>query len=523
MAVPADFPAQIPEATRDVGEAILDMDDLCRFLGEHLEDICGVDAFQGLYAEEGRPGVSPIILALVTIFQFWEDLPDRKACEQAVKRIDWKYALRQELTWLGFHFSDLCRFRERLLAHRASEALFEGVLAYLSERGYLRKRGKQRTDSTHVLAQVARLSQVELKWESLRMALTDLLSVHAQWALHTLGADFVRTYSQSRATYRISQAALEELDRQLVQAGLELLKAVESANQPEWRDLPYVRLLYAVFEQQQVCFPAEVWAAWEASSRPTDSGLIQSPHEPEARYGEKRGQGWVGYKTHITESIEPEGRHFITDVLVALAPQHDSLALDRIQQRLIARDVCPGQQYVDQGYMSAEQIVSSAQRGIDLRGEVQASPSRKAKGFRLQDFDIDLRQRSARCPAGKVSVRWSEVTTTKGVAFRAFFGKQCQLCPHFTAQACTTQPSGRHLDISRYHDTLQTRRTQQQTAAFQQDMHHRAGIEGTISESVRAHDLRHNRYRGIEKTQFQAIFTATAINLKRLMGHLAAA
>jgi hypothetical protein len=47
-------------------------------------------------------------------------------------------------------------------------------------------------------------------------------------------------------------------------------------------------------------------------------------------------------------------------------------------------------------------------------------------------------------------------------------------------------------------------------------MHARAAIEGTISELVRAHDLRRARYRGVSKVFLQALFTTTAANLKRL-------
>jgi transposase len=523
MAMTRTFPSQIPASTRQVGEAILDPDDLCLFLGQHLEDIFGMEDFADLYADSGRPSVHPILLAVVTLLQFWEDWPDRQAGEQVVKRIDWKYGLRQELTWLGFHFSDLCYFRQRLLNHAASERVFERVLSYLTAQGYLKKRGKQRTDSTHVLGQVARLSRVELKWESLRMALEDLMSVQAGWVMDTLGRTFVQTYSHSRATYRMSQQALHALETQLDADSLHLLQQVESAGRVEWRELHYVRLLAAVVRQQTACFTPEAWMAWEKPDSAPLAGAIQSPHEPEARYSEKRGQGWVGYKTHLTESIEPEGGRFITDVLVTLAHQHDSGALARIQARLIDRDVCPCQQYVDQGYMSAAHIARSADLGIDLRGEVQAAPSRKAAGFRLQDFAIDVQGQVAHCPAGKSSTRWTAVEHTEGVAFRVGFGKQCRSCVHFSAAACTTQTSGRGLDISAHHAVLQARRQEQQTPTFRQEMKQRAGIEGTISEAVRAHDLRHNRYRGLDKTQFQAAWTATAINLKRLMTVRAAA
>ncbi len=55
----------------------------------------------------------------------------------------------------------------------------------------------------------------------------------------------------------------------------------------------------------------------------------------------------------------------------------------------------------------------------------------------------------------------------------------------------------------------------QQTAAFQQAYTLRAGIEGTVSEIVRAHGARRARYIGLAKTYVQALLTAIAVNLKR--------
>ena len=44
----------------------------------------------------------------------------------------------------------------------------------------------------------------------------------------------------------------------------------------------------------------------------------------------------------------------------------------------------------------------------------------------------------------------------------------------------------------------------------------RAGIEGTLSQGVRAFGLRRSRYRGLAKTHLQHVATAAAINLARL-------
>ncbi|MCC5613388.1 transposase [Nostoc sp. CHAB 5834] len=63
-------------------------------------------------------------------------------------RIDWKYGLSLKLTDPGFDFSVLCEFRIRLISGSAEQKLLDILLKQLKEKG------KQRTDSTHVLAAI---------------------------------------------------------------------------------------------------------------------------------------------------------------------------------------------------------------------------------------------------------------------------------------------------------------------------------------------------------------------------------
>jgi transposase len=509
------FPTTIPETTRAIGLAILDPNDLCRFLGENVEELFPESLFQDLYADEGRPSVSPVILAIVSVLQFLEDLPDRQACQQVIKRLDWKYALRQELTWLGFHPTDLCRFRQRLVATNAIDRIFDQILGWLKAHEYIKKRELQRTDSTHLLAQVARLSRIELMADAVRLALVELISIDSKWVWERLGQVAVQPHLVLPTSFKRSRTQLAQWEQELVEFANTLLTTILQQGHQEWRQLPAITLLYNILTQQQVCLAPEIVAIWDALVLPP-AGNIESPHDPEARYSQKRGQGWVGYKTHLTETVDAKGSNFITDVWVTYATQHDSGAVEGIQQRLIQRGLCPERQYVDRAYISAELIAKSQQRGIDLRGEVQTAASKKVEGFRLQDFRVDMTAQQAICPMGKTSVRWSSVNGTKNVDYRAFFGPQCRECPYFANQQCTDLPSGRRLDINEYHDVLQARRQEQKSALFQREMNRRVGIESTISESVRGHGLRQNRYRGLAKTQLQATFTATAMNLKRL-------
>src|SRR5512134_3035336 len=110
--------------------------------------------FADLFPKLGQPGLPPWRLALVTLLQFRENLPDRQAAEAVRARIDWKYLLGLELADPGFNHSVLCEFRARLLAGSAEERLPHKLLEACRARGLLKARGRQRTDATHVLASI---------------------------------------------------------------------------------------------------------------------------------------------------------------------------------------------------------------------------------------------------------------------------------------------------------------------------------------------------------------------------------
>lgn len=430
MSLKDSFPQNIPEETLAAVEPLLSQDSVYRLIGQHGDEIVRDEDFAALYSEEGRPGINPVILTFVTVFQFLERLTDRKAAEMACMRLDWKYALRQELTWTGFDFSDLCNFRKRLLNNQQELLVFERVISYLRERGHIKIKGKQRTDATHIIGNVMRLSRLELVWETLRLAVGALINADAHWTLYHVPSTFVETHSSRRSEYRLSDRVVKEEMQQAGVDGYWLLARVEEYGK-HLIDLPEILGLKRVLEEQ-FTRPKP-----GSPPKPRPEGdcardTLQTPHDPEVRYSSKRGQGWQGYKLQVTETIAlAQAANFVTDIQVTPANQSDHAALEPIQERLQQREIAPGQQYVDQAYISGEHIHASRERGIDLRGYVQDGGNNKPDGFRLADFDIDIAGQRATCPAGHPSLRWTEVTpgTTEGVAYRAFFGKQCRESP----------------------------------------------------------------------------------------------
>jgi transposase len=66
------------------------------------------------------------------------------------------------------------------------------------------------------------------------------------------------------------------------------------------------------------------------------------------------------------------------------------------------------------------------------------------------------------------------------------------------------------------HEAIQAARQRQTTAEFAAQYAPRAGVEGTLSQGVRAFGLRQARFRGLAKTHLQHVATAAAINIARL-------
>jgi transposase len=513
---------EIPADTAELGRKVLPETDCYRVIGDRLGDIVRDEDFAELYEPTGRNAVWPSLLAMVTVFQFQEDIPDREAAEMAVRRIDWKYALHLSLGYAGFHFTDLHNFRQRLLDNEEDALVFDALLDKIQACGFLKKRSRQRTDSSHVIGVVQKLARLELVTETLRMTLREIKQADEGWYTRVLPVAFCEVYLHRRRDYRLSDAERQAALRQTGQDGFWLLTQIDRDAPLAIRELAAVRTLRTIWEQQYERIEGQVR---ERAKMIVDAKeLIISPHEIEARAAQKRGKSWLGTRVHLTETAytaeENDGEpNWITDVTTDIAPAGDTEALPEIRANLKERNLKPEQQIVDAGYISGPAIAESRADGVDLHGPARPDPS--PKGFQLADFQIDLTQQQATCPAGKHPVKWTQTPAADDRQTTLIhFGRQCTACPFFGQGQCTASARGRTLSVTPHYPELAARRQAEQTPEFWQTMKRRSGIEGTISEFVRQHGGRRSRYRGLAKTHLQNLFKAAAVNLKRLTNAL---
>jgi transposase len=394
MSLQPQLPYVIPDETRRVAHAAFPKGALGLRLVEALGQLYLDEQFTALFPTRGQPAASPARLALVLVLQYVEGLSDRQAADAVRSRIDWKYALGLELTDPGFDHSVLSEFRARMLTKDADRLLLDTLLEHLRTIGLIKQRGRQRTDSTYVLAAVRRLNRLERVGETLRAALNELAVVAPEWLRKLAPPQWYERYAKRVENYALpkSETARQELASVIASDGEKLLAAIEAAtDQPILAQLPAVLTLRRLWAEQYTGTAGKLrWR--EVKEMPAPAGLLSSPYDTEARYSTKREVNWVGYKVHLTETCDEQQPHLIVNVETTPATTPDDKMLEQVHDSLKVRNFLPAEHLVDKGYTDAHVLVDSQrQHGVTIVGPVAEDPSWQARsgGFDKGSFIVD--------------------------------------------------------------------------------------------------------------------------------------
>jgi transposase len=477
--------------------------------------------FLDLFSEKGQPAESGWRLALVMVMQYAEGLTDRQAADAVKTRIDWKYALSLEITDPGFDFSVLSEFRGRLLTNQAERRLFDVMLSQFRERGWVKERGKQRTDSTHVRASIRAVNRLECVGETMRHALNILAEVAPDWLLEQMQPEWAKRYQSRFSDFRLpkEEKARRELAEEIGADGRDLLEKIYASTTHSWlREIPAIDILRSIWIQQY--HASEQGTPWRTDPElPPSARLIQSPYDIEARYSKKKNTKWIGYKVHFTEGCDADQPHFLLEVTTTSATLPDGEVMEDLHERLAEKQVLPSQHLIDKGYVDAELIAGSQHtHQIEIIGPVLPDTSwasQEAGRFDHSHFLINWETKSALCPAGQKSRDWGHIPDRHGkpslrIRFPLPLCRGCPLhdqCTSVAAKVLILRP-----DEASY-NALQEARKRQETPEFRSLYAKRAGVEGTVAQAVRTCELRRSRYIGQNKLNLQAFLTATAMNV----------
>jgi len=474
--------------------------------------------------ENGRPPIDPVLLCGVTLLQFMEKVADRRASEQVVYHLGWKYALDLELDYAGFHATVLVYFRDRLEEKKAERMIFDGVVDLLIELGLVKRKGKQRLDSTHIVGYVKAMSWMECAIETLRLALEDMEHEVGNKERPEFWSRLWEFYVEGNLDWRLSKIEQANRHRQCGKDMRDLLEWIGPEN-PKLAEREAVKLLRRVFTEQFEVVEGKLELITQRPSR-----AVQNPHDPDAHYADKKTKQWTGYKVHVAETVDPQqpikekgepAEHFITEMFTTEAAQDEMAGLTEVlRTEQEHHEITPQAMYTDAGYVTEHTLMQAEQKGLELLGPTRPNPHKGP--YNTDAFQVDVDKRQAICPQGKLNTQCSRIKDSYlGTEYyRIEWGSQCDRCP--VQKQCTHSKNGRRtLVIGLRHDLVQQRRKEMQQAEFSKRMHPRNGIEGTHSELVRGHGLRRTKYRGLSRVGLSHYFIGAACNVKRYLNLLA--
>jgi transposase len=252
--------------------------------------------------------------------------------------------------------------------------LFEKPLERFRAHKLLRERGKQRTDSTHVLAAVHALNRLSCAGQTFRHALNVLATVAPDWFLEHTKPEWIEEYGKpfevEHTIPESKKAKRTALERAVAADGLFLLEAVFATSALGWlKDVPAVQVLWRVWIQNFT------WVLDATLRFRTDEEVapardfINSPFDIDARLSRKRATYWVGYKAHLTKACDEDLPMLITNVKTTLATTQDFDAIAGVHKSLQERNLLPKEHLVDMGYVSAQTLVdANKDHDVDLVG-----------------------------------------------------------------------------------------------------------------------------------------------------------
>jgi transposase len=556
--------SDLPPAEPQPWSELIPTDSFYARLAKWRDVLVDDEDYTPLYKDSprGRPSIPPSTVVLAMLLQYHDDCSDAEAEQRMRFDLRWKHALGMGLEDEGFDATLLCRFRRRLLECGLERSLFERLVNAARKIGLIAKDAAQLLDSSHVLGAAGARDTYALIRGGIRKLLRSLgyspasrvgLSDRLWWYIdpeapekpeidwaeaQARAAHLKDIVGDAREALSLAEGATTTPATNEAAALLEKIVSddVEEGPPPPKGPKRKGRPPKKKEEEPERPISGERDASHEEDGPRLRRGVakdrVLSVVDPRMRVGHKsKRQAWAGYKVHIAEEPESE---LITQVEVRPANEYDADAAPDLvggQRKLVG--LRPRELLCDGAYGSADVRARLREMGVEVVAKMR--PLTDSKHFRKDEFEIDLwtndGEGSVTCPAGVTTTdyRMARDGWYRPVKLFRFPREECDGCelrerclggPAGRSEHPVRQPPGRQVQLHYHEEEMQktrsAQRTPEQRKALREKLRPRAKVERKIAELVRPHGLRQGRYFGKEKTDQQAVLTATVVNAKRL-------
>ena len=452
----------------------------------------------------GRPAIDPVRMLQIVFLSFHYKLSDRQVIERTKTDMAFRCFLDMGLNEKVPHHTEGTKFRNRL-GEGPFEEVFQDVVRQAREAGLVNDRLRLK-DATHMFADAADIQPLQLAAQVRERLLEAAAPFFADWVSEQQAR--IETLRQLTAEFPDDErlAARVEHMRQMVAELRERIAGLPPLTEP---DRPRQRL-------QQVLELADKMLADRTDPQAADR--LVSAVDPDARVG-KHGSFFVGYLLDVAIDADSEIITAVNVLKANGAEAADSIVLIRQEEAAQGNDVA-GISLDGAGYNGPVLRELTDPEGLNLDATVPPPELPKRTTFGPERFPltvIDERIGEVTCPNGQTT-RQRELNS-KGTGYRYIFKpKQCAGCPLRTE--CLENPAskrGRTVIKNEYEAEYRKVEEKARTPEYKETRRTHPKIERKLNELVRHHNARRARYRGLVKARIQALMTALAVNVKRMV------
>ena len=481
---------------------LLKSDSMFAFLAAHRLQLFPEAMFADLFpSRRGRPSVPAEVMASVITLQALHGLSDNETVEAVTFDLRWKAACGMAITATAFHSTTLTYWRRRLAASDRPNRIFEAVKAVVAETGVLAKKTRRALDSTVLDDAVSTQDTVTQLIAAIRRVGRDVPGAAQVVASQCSAHDYDDPGKPAIAWN--DKCAREQLVDALVGDAHRLLGHLpEQDLGPGAAEAVALLALIAGQDVEPVEGSDGTDGQWRIAQKVAPDRII-STVDPETRHAHKtvhRRQD--GFKAHI--AVEPD-TGIITDCAVTKATGSDNHE-GVVGAALLASETRRVRVLGDSAYGTGEFRARLAE--LKHVAVIKPIPLRPAvpDGFTIDDFVVDLTERTVTCPAG--------LTRTITAAGNAVFGGACGPC-HLRAR-CTRAVDGKTAKISPHYALQRSARVESRKPKWNKEYRqHRPMVERSIAWLTRGN--RKVRYRGVTKNDHWLHHRSAALNLRRLL------
>ena len=494
--------SSLPEFDRQVFDVVVSQNHYLRQVAAQID----FERFRPRLAEAysvgmGRPAIDPVRMLKILFLRFHYKLSDRQVMERTKTDMAFRWFIGLTLHDPVPNHTDGTYFRKRIGAERFAH-VFQELVSQAREAGLVKDRLRLK-DSTHLCANVADVQSLALAAQVRERLLQAAAPLLPAWVSDQRGQ--VETLRQTTAEFA---------DDERLAARVEQLRAMAT----QLRQLP---LPPTASERQQQCLLralALVDKLLADRDDPQAQDRLVSAVDPDARVG-KHGSFFVGYLLDIAIDADSELITGLNVLPANGAEAADAITLLEQEEAAQGNDV-QGLSMDGAGYNGPVLRQLTDPDGLNVEVTVPPPQPAPRTTFGPERFSlkvIDSQHAELTCPAGQSTQQRSRTRHDTGYRYQ-FKSSQCGACPLRNACLTTpTSPRGRVVIKNDYQAEYERVAAKAQTAEYQQTRQTHPKVERKLGELVNHHQARRARFRGLAKVLVQAVLTALAVNVKRML------